>query len=444
MLGIRDIIVLTVILGSLPFCFAFPFYGILVWTVLSFLNPEKFAWVANQLPVSMAVAIPTLAGFVLFSRGTSRLFRRDVFMLAVLWLWFTATTLNSVHDAMFAEKAASAWYYWNMVSKILMMTAVTIGIVDTWDRLRWLVLVIAGSFGFLVLKTLPIMILSGGASRVYGPPNSMIADNNDFGLALNMALPFFFFLAKTESNRRMRWLMGLLFLATIPAILFTYSRGALVGLVAVLLCMMLQAKQKLILLPVAVLVFVFAAFLTPQSWRDRMSTQNALDASARSRLNAWSFSWALAKDNPLMGGGFDAFTPALFARYAPTAKDVHGPHSIYFGVLAEHGFIGLFLYLALIASCFAALHRTKRIARFRVDERGANYANMFRFSLVGFLASGAFLGRAYFDLFFAIVACITILRQISAAEWTGAAHLDLQDPTTVIDADQLASKDAVL
>ena len=175
-----------------------------------------------------------------------------------------------------------------------------------------------------------------------------------------------------------------------------------------------------------------------------MSTQNALDASARSRLNAWSFSWALAKDNPLMGGGFDAFTPALFARYAPTAKDVHGPHSIYFGVLAEHGFIGLFLYLALIASCFAALHRTKRIARFRVDERGANYANMFRFSLVGFLASGAFLGRAYFDLFFAIVACITILRQISAAEWTGAAHLDLQDPTTVIDADQLASKDAVL
>src|SRR5215467_3197650 len=369
MLGIRDIIVLTVILGSLPFCFAFPFYGILVWTVLSFLNPEKFAWVANQLPVSMAVAIPTLAGFVLFSWGTSRLFRRDVFMLAVLWLWFTATTLNSVHDAMFAEKAASAWYYWNMVSKILMMTAVTIGIVDTWDRLRWLVLVIAGSFGFLVLKTLPIMILSGGASRVYGPPNSMIADNNDFGLALNMALPFFFFLAKTESNRRMRWLMALLFLATIPAILFTYSRGALVGLVAVLLCMMLQAKQKLILLPVAVLVFVFAAFLTPQSWRDRMSTQNALDASARSRLNAWSFSWALAKDNPLMGGGFDAFTPALFARYAPTAKDVHGPHSIYFGVLAEHGFIGLFLYLALIASCFAALHRTMRIARFRVDER---------------------------------------------------------------------------
>jgi len=204
MLGIRDIIVLTVILGSLPFCFAFPFYGILVWTVIYFLNSEKFAWVANQLPVSMAVAIPTLAGFVLFSRGTSRLFRRDVFMLAVLWLWFTATTLNSVHDAMFAEKAASAWYYWNMVSKILMMTAVTIGIVDTWDRLRWLVLVIAGSFGFLVLKTLPIMILSGGASRVYGPPNSMIADNNDFGLALNMALPFFFFLAKTESNRRMR------------------------------------------------------------------------------------------------------------------------------------------------------------------------------------------------------------------------------------------------
>ncbi|MBA2258322.1 MAG: putative O-glycosylation ligase, exosortase A system-associated, partial [Acidobacteria bacterium] len=38
-----------------------------------------------------------------------------------------------------------------------------------------------------------------------------------------------------------------------------------------------------------------------------------------------------------------------------------------------------------------------------------HYAHMFQFSLVGFLVSGLFLGRAYFDYFFAIVACIIIL-----------------------------------
>jgi len=287
-MGIRDIVVLAIILGSLPFCFARPFYGVLVWAVLSFLNPEKFAWVASELPLPMAVAVATLGGFFVCSRGWTRLFRWDVVMLGILWLWFTATTLNSASDVMFRENAESCWYHWSMTSKILLMTVVTIGISDTWSRLRWLALAIAGSFGILVLKNLPIMILTGGGTRVYGPPNSMIADNNDFGLALNMALPFFFFLAKTERDRRLRWLMGLLFLAAIPTILFTYSRGALVGLVAVLSCMLLQVRQKAILIPVAMLVLVFGAFLTPQSWRDRMSTDNALDASARSRLNAWS------------------------------------------------------------------------------------------------------------------------------------------------------------
>src|SRR5205085_2012013 len=102
-------------------------------------------------------------------------------------------------------------------------------VVNTWNRLRWLTLVIAGSFGLIVLKSLPFIILSDGTARIYGPPNSMIADNNDFGLALNIVLPFFFFLAQNESRRWLKRLLGCLFLATIPTIMFTYSRGAFVG-----------------------------------------------------------------------------------------------------------------------------------------------------------------------------------------------------------------------
>ncbi len=77
-----------------------------------------------------------------------------------------------------------------------------------------------------------------------------------------------------------------------------------------------------------------------------------MDDSATSRINAWTYCWRLAKDYPVTGGGFEAFTPTLFYRYAPNPKDVHGPHSMYFGVLAEHGFPGLFLYLSLLVSVF--------------------------------------------------------------------------------------------
>jgi probable O-glycosylation ligase (exosortase A-associated) len=415
-MSIRDIIVLTFFACSLPVCFFKPVYGIALWTLMSFLNPQDFTWgIARETSLAFAVAVPTIAGTFIFSPNFRRLLSREAILIGILWLWFTATSLNSAQDPLFADKAALCWFRWNMVSKILLMTGLTIVVIDTWQRLRWLVLAIAAAFGFLVLHTLPIMILSGGASRVYGPDNSMIADNNDFGLALNMVLPLFFFLAKTEDNRWIRRTMWVLFLGTIPAIFFTYSRGALLGLIVVLVCMALQSKQKLILIPMAVVALLFAVLFTPQAWKDRMSTDNALDASALSRINAWSYSWAMTVEHPIMGGGFEAFTPALFQRYAPNARDVHGPHSIYFGVLAEHGFTGLSLYLCLIALCLAELWGIARRSRRSFDERAASYADMFRFSLVGFLVSGAFLGRAYFDLYFSLVACVSILSMLCAS-----------------------------
>jgi putative inorganic carbon (HCO3(-)) transporter len=420
MYSFRDIILLTLVAVSLPICFFRPFFGVLLWTLFAFLNPQDFAWgMGRQMSLAQAIAIPTLVGTVIFSPAWKRLFCREVALLAILWLWFTLTTFNSTHEVLFAGNAVDTWQHWTMVSKIFLMTIVTIVVVNTWQRIRWFALTIAASFGFLVLKSLPFMIASGGSSRLYGPENSMIADNNDFGLALDLALPFFFFLAKSEPKRLPKFLLGFVFLATIPAIMFTYSRGAFLGMAVVLLCMMLQAKQKVLLIPVAMFLLVLAALLAPQAWRDRISNTSAeqLDASALSRINAWTYCWRLANDYPIMGGGFDTFTPELFDRYAPNPKDVHGPHSIYFGVLAEHGFPGLFLYFCLVGSCFWSLRRTIKLARAYGDERSVYYANMLWFALIGFLVAGAFLGRAYFDFYFTIVACVAVVKQLAQLEW---------------------------
>jgi len=149
-----------------------------------------------------------------------------------------------------------------------------------------------------------------------------------------------------------------------------------------------------------------------------MDPGQGLDDSARERLNAWTFSWNLAADYPITGGGFATFTPELFARYAPSATDVRGPHSVYFQILGEHGFVGLLLYLTLISSCLMTVRRLATRARYRGDVQIANYAHMFQFSMVGFLVSGLFLGRAYFDYFFSIIACLVILEALAQKEWT--------------------------
>jgi putative inorganic carbon (hco3(-)) transporter len=401
-MGIRAILLLAVLVPCVPVCFFRPFVGVVLWTIISFASPQQSAWgAAYFFPAAEMIAIPTLVGFVVFSRGwMGRMASRESFLILVLWMWFTITSIVSSGTPLFAPHAPETWYRWQFVTKVLLMTLVTMGIVDTFNRLRILVIVTASCFVAYVVKALPLIIATGGGFRLYGPPHSMVEDNNDLGLALNMTLPLLFFLAQTEPGRRVRQLFWALFLVTIPGIFCTYSRGALVGLISVMVLMLMGTKQRVVLLPAVLLGLVIALVFAPPKWKERMDFSRdgaALDASAYSRLNSWTFAWNLANDYPITGGGFDTFTKDLFDRYAPNSLDVHGPHSVYFGVLGEHGFVGLALYLTLVASCFASLRRIGKRAKQLGDEIARSYASAFTFSLVGFLTSGLFLGRAYFD-----------------------------------------------
>jgi putative inorganic carbon (HCO3(-)) transporter len=412
---IKGILLFAISIFSLPVCFFWPFYGILCWTVIAYLNPQSslFYWsAALNFPWALAVAVPTLIGFLLFTRDwLRRLAEREVYLMVALWVWFTITTLISTHSGMFVHHAAMTWYRWGFVSKILLMTFSMIAIVNSFERLRILIVVTGGCFAYFVLKGFPFILITGGNFRIYGPDHSMIADNNDFGLAMNMTLPLFFLLAKTEPRRWTRWFWGLVFVLGIPVLLFTYSRGAMVGLVAVLALMLLQLRQRWILAPVLAVGVYLALTYAPESWKHRMdpTSPDVLDASAHERLNAWAFSRNLAADYPIAGGGFETFTSTLFSRYAPQGNDIHGPHSVYFQLLAEHGYVGLTLYMSLVLSCFVSLYQISKIARGIGDLVIAEYAKMFHFSFVGFLTSGVFLGRAYFDYFFSFAACVVIL-----------------------------------
>jgi putative inorganic carbon (HCO3(-)) transporter len=414
---LRVIVLVLFFVISVPICFIRPFYGVLLWIVVAFLNPQSFTWSSFEaFPWAAAVAVPTMLGMVAFDHNFGRLRSRHFLLMVALWIWFTITTVVSTNTPEFVHHAVETWQRWNLVSKMLLMSACAIPIVSSFERLRYLVLTIAGCFGLYVLKSLPFIIVTGGAFRLYGPEHSMIADNNDFGLALNMTLPFYFCLAQTESKRWLKLVFVFMFIITIPAIFFTYSRGALVGLTAVFLLMLLQSRRRLALVPVLAIGIAVAIFFAPDAWKQRMdlSRPDAVDASALSRLNSWAYARALAAAYPIAGGGFATFTPELYDRYAPEKSEIaYGPHSVYFQVLAEHGYVGLFLYLSLVISCLAATWRLRRRARRQGDMQIALYAQMFQLSMAAFLVSGLFLGRAYFDYFFTIVACVVALEQLA-------------------------------
>jgi probable O-glycosylation ligase (exosortase A-associated) len=207
---------------------------------------------------------------------------------------------------------------------------------------------------------------------------------------------------------------------TIPAVFFTYSRGAMVGLLAIFLMMLVQSRRRFALVPVGVFGVVLALSFAPEAWKGRMDVTrpDAVDGSAQSRLNSWAYARALAADYPVTGGGFATFTEELYSRYRPEhVGSAYGAHSVYFQVLAEHGYVGLGLYLLLVLSCMATIRRLRKASRTHSDHEIGLYAQMFKFSMIGFLISGIFLGRAYFDYFFTIVACVIILRRVARDRW---------------------------
>ena len=88
-------------------------------------------------------------------------------------------------------------------------------------------------------------------------------------------------------------------------------------------------------------------------------------------------------------------------------------HSIYFEVIAEHGFIGFALFMLLAWFTWNTGNRIRKLAGRNQETRwSTDLSSMLQVSLIGYAVSGAFLGLAYFDLYYDLVAMIVICKMI--------------------------------
>lgn len=407
----RDYLVLAIVLAGVPLAVFRPFFGILWWCWISYMNPHRLTWgIAYNFPAAMAIGAGTLLG-LLFTKDRAKLpFERETILLIILYIFFVVTTS-------FALFPAAAWGRFDQISKILLMTAVTMMLVTSRERLRNLLLVIALSVGFFGVKGGIFSLRSGGADRIYGPPGSFLEDNNDLALACIMVIPMLFYLARDERRGWLKWGLRATGLLSIISVVFTYSRGGFVGLAAITGWALLKSKKKILAGFAFAVSAVFGFFLLPEQWMNRMMTIGDMgDESALGRINAWMFAYNVAKSR-LLGGGFDTFTPDLFIRFAPDPTDFHAAHSIYFEMLGEQGFFGLALFLTILASAFFSLQGLSgRYRRWPELRWVSDYANMLQISLVGYVTSGAFLGRANFDLYYHLIAATVILKSMARKE----------------------------
>jgi probable O-glycosylation ligase (exosortase A-associated) len=423
----RDIAVTLAVFSTLPFILKRPWIGILVWAWLGYMNPHRLTWgFAYSFPFAMIIALTTLTALLISKEKKEIPWTRETILLLFMIAWFFMTTVYSLYPWL-------AWPQWDKVWKVMLMTYVTMMLINDEYRLKALMFVIALSLGFYGFKGGIFVVTGGSAHSVMGPMGSFIGDRNSIGLALIMVVPLLNFMRMHFDRAFVNdlpvvrymisaWVVRWGLLAgiglTLIAIVGTHSRGALVGLVCMTFFYLIKARQKfaamLSLIPV---VFVLYSVM-PDEYFARMETITSWeeDGSASERVRAWNNAIDLANTR-FIGGGMRAL--------------VHwggrDSHSIYFGILGEHGWVGLTMFMLLLLFTWRSgswiIRNTRKIKELYWAR---DLAAMVQVSLVGYMAAGAFLGLQYFDLFYHLVAitvmarCI-VTRKLQDMERAGAA-----------------------
>src|SRR5215469_10804963 len=325
-----------------------PFAGVLLWAWFTFQQPHQDAYgIVQSLPLNLIIAITTL-GAILFSRERKL---PPVSAISILLVVFVAwMTFNSF----FAFAPDWSWQFWDRTWKTFLFALIVAATATSRERLYALVWIAVISLFYYGVKGGLFTILTGGSWHVFGPPGTIINDNNQLAVALLMVLPLAEYLrGEVKNNWLARGLIAGMAL-TVIAVVGTYSRGAIVGLGALTFLMLLRTRKKVLYITLASIIFIFVLMFMPNGFFDRMDTISTAsqDASFSGRLTAWRVATLYATDHFPFGAGF--YGPQLgqiYHHYFPH-EGVHAAHSIYFQVLGEHGFIGLALYILLIISAF--------------------------------------------------------------------------------------------
>lgn len=409
----RDAVFALMWAGLLPLCFLSPHVGVLLWLWVALLPPSDFFYgFMAAIPFNKLIAVVTL-GLAFFTKEKRDTYLDSTILIALIF-GFSAT----LSWAFTIAPTSYTTDLYQKLLKILVLMFVLTFVMSTRYRLHLAVVVTALSYGFLGVKEAAIFLLTAGGHQVAG--TGSIGDNNSLATALLMIVPFLYYLSRHTAVPAIRIGMAAALGLCLVATVATFSRGGFIGLIIVAALAVANSERKLVpILAVAVAVPLIYA-MAPDAWFERLSTIRTAEAdgSFLGRVNAWKVSWLVAMDHPFLGGGmhaiqnqavWDAYKVAAasvgFVETPPVEDNARAAHSIYFEMLGDVGFVGLGLFLLLIASALWNCHVVRRAAKTRPELRWASdLARMMQISLIVYLVTGAALSLGYAELLYVFLA----------------------------------------
>jgi len=417
----RDLVLVSLLPLLIYYSFKRPFIGAGLWLWTSAFNVNHLVYgFASSITYNRLFAIVTILSY-LFSRNKPKM-SLDKLSIVIL-MFFIWATLSTILGGASQE---TMWERWGEFMKIILFYVFAIAILERKQHIEFMMWLLVLSIGALAAAEGLKFLVSGGSHRI-GALRGITGDNNFFAVMILTMLPMAFYLiTQTEQKLIKNGLVVVVALA-ILGLISTYSRSGFVGLAVLVLFALKSSKRKFLWIIVISTVIFTAINLLPEEWFGRMNTvENAEDdGSFMHRVVVWKMATVIAINNPLFGEGFKAVENlALWQQYysdlhlldfIPTPEalyyePVRAAHSIYFQVLSNHGFFGLFIFLLILLSAYVKMGSIiRRAKKYEMGEWVYTLMSMLRVSLIAYCLSGGTVSVAYFDFLYAIFVIIYVV-----------------------------------
>ncbi len=394
-----------------------PYYGLLVYICFAIIKPDALWWYSVPLGnYSRIVAIALLLGWCLHGFGNWRFHKARGMVVALLgfWLWAGVLAFQSV-------RPESAWDFLELHLKIVLPFLVGITTINSISQLKQLAWVIVLSQGYLSFEFNLSYYSGWNQLKEIG---FATLDNNCIAITLDSCIGLAFFLVLHSERWWQKALAAVSALLMSHAVMFSFSRGGLLGLIvtgSVSFLLIRKRPRHYLALLVAVLIGLrLAGPEVVARFSTAFADSEHRDGSAALRVKHWQACADSIAKRPWGVG------PGQWRYYSPEYNlPSMEAHSYWLQTTAELGLPGLALIVLFYGLCVKRLWPLAREKVGVADPWLAYLAKMVVASLFGFVVSSQFVSVIGVEVpFYVALIGAGVLKLTSSATTANTATSD--------------------
>jgi len=273
---------------------------------------------------------------------------------------------------------------------------VTLTLVDTLPRLRWVLMVLVGSLAFASLYVLREWQKYHNVYQDFRTWGGVSGDPNYFSASALIGVAVAFCLLSEKTPRWGRWLLAGCLAITLTALTIAASRGGFLGLAAAFAVIAWRSRRRLLMFSLGTVALVFLFTIAPVAPVERLLHPSPSDERAtQNRKIAWQAGLRMMESAPLFGIGVGNYK-AMVRQFEDEDVQLEGvAHNTYIEIGAELGLPAMAIFLAILFLNYRSLERVRR----RAQEAGESFLERaavgLQAAIVGFSVSIFFLSEEY-------------------------------------------------